>query len=165
MFCPNCGANNTTEQKFCRACGLNIEETAASLQKQIPSAESAELMRQKKRWDTFGAVAWNGLIIVAGWALLNFIYLIIEKLILTGANIKLGIIAILFLLFGAATLVYVYKSQEFKEANPSPKEPEQETPELSIPTGKLIEEKPFEPIQGVTENSTDLLPIDLVSKQ
>lgn len=157
MFCPNCGANNLTEQKFCRACGLNIEESAASLQRQIPSAESAEIMRQKQRWETFGSIAWNGFIIVVCWALLQFLYLIFEKFILSGANVIFGIIAILFLIFGVATLVYVYKSQEFKENGTTAKTPEKDTPELVLPTAKLLEDRPFEPVPSITEDSTDLL--------
>ncbi len=45
MFCPNCAANNSTEQKFCRSCSLNPEKSAESLLEQIPNVEnSTELL-------------------------------------------------------------------------------------------------------------------------
>lgn len=34
MFCPNCGEQNSLEQKFCRNCGINLEQTAAFVREQ-----------------------------------------------------------------------------------------------------------------------------------
>ena len=31
MFCPNCGKDNSNEQKFCAACGTNLEAVAQAL--------------------------------------------------------------------------------------------------------------------------------------
>lgn len=31
MYCPDCGKTNSAEQKFCRACGLQLEQVVQSL--------------------------------------------------------------------------------------------------------------------------------------
>jgi len=158
VFCPNCGANNSTEQKFCRACGLNLEKTAETLLEQIPSAESAKLLKRERNLQKFGNVAFGGFGLVLLIAICAIIYLIITKVILSGNSVFGGIMLIAFIIFAALSLAYVAFNEDLKErkqkANPNLKN---ELPE-KLETGKLLEEKPFEPIpQSVTENTTDLL--------
>lgn len=160
MFCPNCGASNTTEQKFCRACGLNLEESAASLLEQIPSAEAGKLLRREKNLEKFGNFAFGGFMLVIFTAIAAIIYLIFTKLILTGESVFGGILIIAFMIFAGLTLAYVAFNEDLKErkqkVNPTLKNELSE----SVETGKLLEEKPFEPASGVTENTTDLLPVE-----
>lgn len=157
MFCPNCGANNTTEQNFCRLCGLNLEDSAQSLLAQIPSAESVNLSRKEKRLEKFGAIAWNGFGIVIFIALCAMIYGIFTSMILTGNRVWFGILLIAFIVFAALLEVYVFLSEELKEKKEKYRfQPKNELAEPKI-TDKLLEEKPFEPVASVTENSTELL--------
>lgn len=158
MFCPNCGANNLTQQKFCRSCGLSIEEAAASLLRQIPSAESSEIMRQRMQWEMFGAIAWTGFLVGASLVLISILYVVFERFIMSGTNIFFGIMFVLFLVFGAAMLVYIYKSQQLKQlaAASTPTPP---TDQLNrAETAKLPDGGSFEPASSVTEDSTTLLP-------
>ena len=71
MFCPSCGASNSTVQKFCRSCGLNLEKAAEAIIEQLPNAHSAELLKREQRLDKFGDFAWNTfalvVIISIGW--------------------------------------------------------------------------------------------------
>ena len=156
MFCPNCGAKNTTEQKFCRSCGLNLEQTAVSLFEQIPSSESAELLKRERNLEKFGNIAFGGFGLVLLTAISAIIYFIITKMILSGTNVFFGILLIAFLIFAGLSLVYVMFNEDLKErkqkSNPT------RTNELSekLDTGKLLEEKSFEPIPSVTEDSTEL---------
>jgi len=160
MFCPNCGANNTTEQKFCRSCGLNLESSAASLLEQIPSAEAAKLLKREKNLEKFGNVAFGGFGLVIAIAVAALVYWIFAKMVLSGENIFGGILLMAFMIFAALTLAYVVFKEDLKErkqkTNPTLKNEMAET----LETGKLLEEKPFEPARSVTENTTDLLPVE-----
>lgn len=157
MFCPNCGANNTTEQSFCRSCGLNLEPTAESLLEQIPSAESANLLRHERNLQKFGDIAMAGLGLVLLTGVGAIIYVIFNQLIWSGKNIFAGVLFIGFIIFAVLTLAYVILKEDLKERK------QKTNPALANKTGgprdtaKLLEEKPFEPIPSVTENSTELL--------
>lgn len=160
MFCPNCGANNSTEQKFCRSCGLNLEKTAETLLEQIPSAENSKLLKRERNLEKFGNIAFGGFGIVLLIAVCAIIYLIITKVILSGNSVFGGIMLIAFIVFAALALTYVALNEDLKErkqkAIPALKN------ELSgkKETGKLLEEKLFEPVLSVTENTTDLLYVE-----
>ncbi len=39
MHCPNCGAESSARQKFCRACGLSLERFAQLLAELLPDGE------------------------------------------------------------------------------------------------------------------------------
>lgn len=156
MFCPNCGANNSTEQKFCRSCGLNLEKTAESMLEQIPSAESAGLLKRQKNLEKFGTIAFGGFGVVLFVAVSAIIYLIFTKVILSGNSVFGGILLIAFIIFALLTLTYVVFNEDLKErmqkTNPTLNNELAEQRD----TAKLLVDKPFEPISSVTENSTEL---------
>lgn len=161
MFCPSCGANNSTEQKFCRSCGLRLEQIAATLLEQIPSAASADLLKRQRNLEKFGNIAFGGFAIVLLVAVISMIYLIFIKIILSGESIFGGIMLIAFIIFAVLTLAYVVLNEDLKErrqkANPTL---QNELPE-KLDTGKLLEDKPFEPVPtSVTENTTELLTVE-----
>ena len=157
MFCPNCGANNSTEQKFCRACGLNLEKSAESLIEQMPSAQTANLLRHEKAIERFGNFALGGLGVVGLVAVTAGLYVLVTKFIITGTNIFAAVLLISFFVFAFLSLIFVVFNETLKEKkqkiNPGL------STELTEPknTGKLLEEKLFEPAASVTENSTELL--------
>jgi len=115
MFCPNCGANNSTEQKFCRSCGLNLEKTTESMLEQIPSAESANFLKREKMIEKFGNFALGGFGVVVLFGITVLIYTIIEKFLLNGTNIYLAILLIAFVVFAFLSLIFVM----FNDLNPS----------------------------------------------
>jgi len=157
MFCPNCGANNSTKQKFCRSCGLNLEKSAESLIEQKPSARSANLIRGVKSIERFGNFALGGLGVVGVIGISVLLWILVTKVVLTGTNVFAAILLVAFFIFAILSLVFVVLNESLKEkkAKVNPALADELTEAKN--TGKLLEEKYFEPAASVTENSTELL--------
>jgi len=158
MFCPACGSTNTIDQRFCRKCGMNLESTVESLREWAP-IESDDLARRERFVEHFGQFAFAGFGLVLLISVIGLIYTIIVKMILAGDQPWAGVILVNFLVFAVLALGYVVYKEDLKErrkkARPAPPN-ELESPGV---TGKLLEQKEFEPIPTVIEDTTDLLPV------
>ena len=157
MFCPNCGTRNSSEQKFCRSCGLNLEKSIESLLEQLPTAEKANLLKQTKLLEKYGNFAFGGFATVFLLGISILVFTIFNKMVLSGENVIFGLLLLAFIIFAVLTLTYVFLNESLKEkkakANPVFKhELEKKN------TAKLLEDKPFEIVPtSVTEGTTDLL--------
>jgi hypothetical protein len=107
MYCPNCGAANSTEQNFCRSCGLRLEEFAEALLSQRPSARSSRLARRDERIRKVGRVSVIGLAFYSVGGVAAAIYQIFRTMILSGTNIAGGIFVIVLMVFVMSTLASV----------------------------------------------------------
>ncbi|HEX8248065.1 MAG TPA: zinc ribbon domain-containing protein [Pyrinomonadaceae bacterium] len=157
MFCPNCGANNTTEQKFCRSCGLNLTDISKTLLEQIPSAESASLLRREKLIERFGNFALGGLGVVILFAVTILIYAIVEKFLVGGTSVYFAVLLIAFIIFAFLSLIFVIFNESLKERKAKINPALENELTKRKDAAKLLEEKPFEPAPSVTENTTGLL--------
>jgi hypothetical protein len=156
MYCPNCGANNSKKQNYCRFCGLNLRDTAKSLTSQIVFGEDSNLVKSLssvKRVMDFALAVLAGVVIVCGVAYFFFGQGFGKDMM------KIGIV-IFFLLEAILGIVGYYQRKERSKARA--KKFEQNTTEQleSKETVKLLEERPFAPVPSVAENSTELIPIE-----
>jgi len=157
MFCPNCGKENRADQKFCRSCGLKLDAISQVVADQFPSEEYADLQRRKQIFEILGLSALS-IAVLIGLMLLLF-KVAYYKLILLGPELlfssAIGAL-IVFLLLSVFFFNYPTFFMRFEKVDP-----QRSPPEESLdpgPTNKLIEDRPFEPVPSVTEDSTDLLP-------
>jgi hypothetical protein len=156
MFCPNCGANNNRKQNYCRFCGLNLQDTAKSLTTQIVFGEDSNLLKtlsSVRRVSDFASTALVGVLIVCAIAFLFFEPNFSKDLM----KISLGIF---FLLKIIQDIIGYFQRKERSKTKTN--KFEQNTVEQfeSKETVRLLEEKAFEPVPSVIENSTELFPIE-----
>ncbi len=157
MYCPGCGKENSIEQKFCRDCGMNLENSAASLREQFPNSARTSLEREEKLHRRFGQIAFTGFAIVVDLAIIAMIYFIFTNMVLSGDRPWTGVFLIAFILFAGLSLAYVIWNESIKEK----REKLQQTPAPEAlptpPTGKLLNESTIEPVPSVVEDTTKLL--------
>jgi hypothetical protein len=157
MYCPNCGAKTSIEQKFCRACGLGLTKIAVELTEQLPSRPDENLLSQKERLEKIGVA----LLSVFGVGVLGVIlYGIIYKLMITQGQFWGALALIGFLIMcacGLASTVMFAKAKEVEAA--AGKRKLQGAQDPATPTKELLTEGNFEPIpvSTVTDRTTELL--------
>lgn len=160
MFCPNCGTNNTVGQSFCRSCGLNLEQISNSLVEQLPSAQKASLLKNERAIDRFGQFALGGLGVVGLIGISAGIWILVRRVLLTGASPLATALLIAFIIFALLSLVFVILNEGMKEKKAKVNPNLESEPTDKRDTTRLLEEKPFTPIPSVVEDTTNLLPIE-----
>lgn len=157
MFCPNCGSKNSTQQKFCRSCGLSLEKTAQSLVEQIPAKIDQSLERRKKKLERFGFIALSGVGVVGVGALS---YMIIFNMMLAQGKILGGLALLTIIICGLLAVFFFNYANFLKEtAVKNRLQPPEEMPEYETPA-KLPNDSYLEPIPSVTERTTELLYVE-----
>lgn len=155
MYCPNCGSDNKKTQNYCRFCGLNLVETAKSLKTQLAFGEKACAL---KKSDNLKRVLSNTSVVLVTASFIGLILVLLFDRSYLGllAQYSLGIFMLLQLLRFVIDKVgeNIVNRQNPVAADDSVRQFE------SKKTGKLIEEKPFEPFGSVVENSTELLAVE-----
>ncbi|HEX8367032.1 MAG TPA: zinc ribbon domain-containing protein [Pyrinomonadaceae bacterium] len=155
VFCPNCSAKNKIEQNFCRFCGFNLQETTKSLVAQRSIDKNARQFNQLKLIKRLTDAASVGLLIIVSTGISFYLYAILTKMVFSGKRVLLGLflISMIFQFFGRFIRRILRNRiiEDGAKTNPPPNESEAKE------TAKLLVDKPFAPVGGVTENSTELL--------
>jgi hypothetical protein len=161
MYCPNCSQKNYNQQKFCRKCGMNLEQISAALTEQLPDRDT-DIERSEARLEVFGNIAFVGLGIILAAAVVGILYMIITRMILNGEAPIVGVLLANAVVFAAMALTYVVLREDLNErkkkarAVPDPVP----GPEVEIDTNKLLQDPIHEPAPSIVEDTTDLLPVE-----
>jgi len=164
MFCPKCGVNNEIAHLYCRSCGLKLDAISKNVVEQFPSEEYALLQRRKDRFEKLGMASLS---MTAAIGLSTIIWKVAEyKAALFGPNVILWSAFGALALFGLLSVFFFNYPQFFMKidaVNPRLRPTATADPENAPTTGKLIEDRIFEPA-SVTEHSTELLAVERKEK-
>ena len=156
MYCPNCGTKTSTDQNFCRACGLGLEKIALSLTEQMPAKVDRTLQERKDRLEKMGVAALS----VFGLGVLSFLlYNVGYKLMMTQGNLLAGLAIIGLVIMigcGLTSVILFARAKELGE-EATKRRPQQDLPKGTEATKELLTEGHFEPVPTVTERTTELL--------
>jgi hypothetical protein len=149
MHCPGCGKQTSMEQKFCRACGMNLETIAIAMGAQGYTSVQDEARlaagRRMMRWMTWGVIiTFAGMFLgIAGKKLIHDDFI-------SGIGALIAVAGIFLICIGSlATLAPRRKSRQ-ATTEPTPAKP-------TLPL-----ELPPESIRSVTESTTKLLEVEKV---
>ena len=155
MYCPNCGTVVSSEQSFCRSCGLGLEKIAQSLVEQRPNEFEENLQQRKERIERWGVAALSVFGLgVASIPLYKIVMMMLEGRVLAG----LGFLA-LFVVLGCGLLAAILfaKANEVGEAKIKGRAAAPETLAKTNTTARLLAADQLDSIPSVTERTTELL--------
>lgn len=160
MLCPNCGTKTTTDHKFCRNCGMNLEPVIRALAAHLSHGgdAAARVAREQER-RTVRRVR-DGLfagILVVLFGMLLMAFLPGRAFKLFGfVSAVIGIVAVLVTVF--STL----RTTSNTNAEPLPHVLDAASPN----TGRLLHEQTFEHVPtSVTDHTTELLHVEPKERQ
>jgi hypothetical protein len=151
MHCPNCGAESSAKQKFCRACGLSLERFAQLLAELLSDGEDENVARARQRLRQLEKA-----LKIAGWtagSALGILFAFVGVFMMTQVSVPGGIVVSLFGVGVIATmLVWCYHSSLNNQA--SGRFPSQPTLPSAEITNKLLSEDQSRIAMSVTEQTT-----------
>ena len=155
MYCPNCGTITSSEQSYCRACGLGLEKIAQSLVEQRPNEFAESLQQRKERIERWGVAALSVFGLgVASIPLYKIAMMMLEGRVLAG----LGFLSLfLVLACGLLAVILFAKANEVGEAKIKGRAASPKTLPTENTTAKLSAPDQVDSLPSVTERTTELL--------
>ncbi len=156
MYCPNCGKTNSTEQKFCRSCGLSLDKIAQSVVEQLPAKEHSQRLQSRQQQ----VELWLTIILGGTFSIFvgAIIWMIIYKIIIVKGEILGGLILIGVLLGLIVSFLLVIYRESLLEAR-TKRNSQATLPEAEI-TDRTLSESRLETLPSVTERTTELLTVE-----
>ncbi len=137
---------------------MNLEQTVSSLSEQYGTDFDKAVAGWDRFFNVLGKVGFGGFLVIAAIGIIALLYTIVTKMILSGTQPWFGIFVAGFIIFAALTLVWVFYNESQKDKKK--KLPAAAVlPEAVPTTGKLLID-PIEKPASVTENTTNLLPVE-----
>ena len=162
MLCPNCGTKTTTEHKFCRNCGMNLEPVSRALAAHLSVGGAAaaraarEADRRTARRMTNGLLA--GVIVV--------LFGVLMMAFLPGKGFKFLGVASAFIGIVAALVSVVLSPLRTMGAAAAAEAPPHAPDGAAQDTGRLLHEQTFDPVpSSVTDRTTELLHVELKDRK
>jgi hypothetical protein len=155
MYCPNCGTIISSDQSFCRSCGLGLEKIAQSLIEQRPTEFEESLQQRKERIERWGVAALS----VFGAGVLSLpLYKIVMMMLEGRMLVGLGYLALLLVLCcGLLAVILFAKANEVEKAKTKARVASPETLPKTNTTAKLLAPDQLDSLPSVTERTTELL--------
>lgn len=150
MHCPNCGAEASAKQKFCRACGLSLERFAQLLAELLPDGEDENVARARQRLRQLEKA-----LKIAGWSAgsaLGILFAVLGVLTMQ-SHIGGGIFLLLFGVGIIAAMLFIHYESSLKK-QVSERTPSQPTPPSAETINKLLPEHQAQIAMSVTEQTT-----------
>lgn len=159
MLCPNCGTKTTTDHKFCRNCGMNLEPVSRALAAHLSHGGAAAAARgadQRAVVRKTNALFTSLMVVLFGLLLMAF---------LPGKAFKfLGVASAFIGIVAALVSVVLLPLRSMSKAAPAP--PHNTLDEAASNTGRLLHEQTFDHVPAsVTDHTTELLRAEVKDRQ
>lgn len=165
MFCPNCGANSTADQKFCRGCGLKLEKVSLLIVEQLPAgslAEAApeEIARLLKSKQSIERLLVGIGLTAAAVFVTSIIWTLVFTIIIGKGAVLSGSIALGLILAGVVAVALVCYRESVLNALARRGVSDEKPAPISAPTANLLPEPRATPVGSVTDRTTELLEVE-----
>ena len=148
MYCPRCGKDGSLEQKFCRACGFQLDQVVELLEPQSVEVVDQNLAQFKLR--RIGSIVVMSTISLA---LFGVCGAIIWAMVVGGIPVSFGLIGLLLLLGITFGFIFLGLAQLKAETSTA----SQTALDSNETTTRLLNQQALNIPPSVTERTTNLL--------
>jgi hypothetical protein len=154
MYCPNCSTEASTEQKFCRSCGMELQPVADLIRDQSPMVKVQSHHEPTVEARPRAMVIWGFTMMFGAAAVGVSLKLLGKEGIRPFGEFTpyVSVIAVVAAIFGMGLMCYPFLAQTWGKPNSQERALPKSGPTIKLRPALLSDEQP-----SITEQTTELL--------